>query len=100
MKKRLMSILICMFVCKLGWSTEIDPIATKEAIPKAEIIIEAQLDLQKSEFVEKFDNQYIDRQVIYYSISDIKIIKGAADFHSNRIFYYMAPYPEFIRDED
>ena len=100
MKKKLISILICIFICKLGWSSEIDPISTKEAIPKAEIIIEANLDSQKSDFVEKLDNQYIDRKVIYYSISDIKVIKGSGDFYSNRTFYYMAPYPEFIRDAD
>lgn len=100
MKIKLISIIICIFICNPGWTSEIDPISTTEAIPKAEIILEAKLDSQNSEFVEKNDNTYIDRKIIYYSISDMKIIKGVQDFYRNQIFYYMAPFPEFIRDEN
>lgn len=99
MKIKLILILACLFICRLSWASEIDPISTNEAIPKAQIIIEAKLDSQKSEFVEKFDDEYIDRKVIYYSISDIKTIKGSQYFYKNQAFYYLAPFPEFIRDE-
>lgn len=98
MKTKLILILAYQFIYSLSWASQIDPISTTEAIPKAEIIIEARLDSQKNEYVEKFDDEYIDRKVIYYSISDIKIIKGIQNFYKNQIFYCLSPFPEFRRD--
>ena len=98
---RIIILIFCLILnYKFVLASEISPLPTAKVIVKARTIFKAKLDSKKIEYIEKFDDKYVDRKIVYYSISDIKVIRGDNCFYPEQEFYYLAPFPEFKRGKN